>query len=95
MAKYYVGDRLLFTSDFSTYHIRAGDTAEIVKHYKNGFGWCVRFDRDVYGHDCNIPDLIPRGYGWWLGDSDLDAYAEVVDTSNKIDISNTKLEEVL
>lgn len=81
MAQYRVGDRLLFTADHDTYNIRKGDTAEVVAIQRSR-GWCVRFDRDVDGHDCYMPDLIPNGHGWWLGDSDLDQYATVIDETD-------------
>lgn len=77
MAKYQIGDRLYFHSADDGYHIIAGDTAEIVGDSRLGF--CVRFDRDVQGHDCEMPHVIPRGYGWWLLASDLDEWADVVD----------------
>lgn len=91
MAQYYVGDRLLFTADYDTYNIRKGDTAEVVA-IQSPRNLCVRFDRDVDGHDCWMPDLIPSGHGWWLGDSLLDLIAQVIDET---DVLSVDLEEIL
>lgn len=93
MAEYHIGDRLLFTSRFETYHIREGDTAEIKAEH--GPSWCVCFDHDVKGHDCDIPHLIPRGHGWFLGSSDLDRYATVINEPYETDILSVDLEEIL
>lgn len=77
MAKYQIGDRLYFHTADDGYNIVAGDTAEIVGWCHVGF--CVRFDRNVQGHDCDMPHMISREYGWWLLASELDRLAYVID----------------
>lgn len=77
MANYQIGDQLYFHTNDNIYHIIAGDTAEIVGD--SCAGYCVRFDRDVQGHDCDMPNVIPRGHGWWVLARDLDKLAYVVD----------------
>lgn len=93
MTQYHIGDRLLFASRFETYHIREGDTAEIKAEH--GATWCVYFDRNVGGHNCNIPHLIPEGHGWFISNDVLDGYATVINEPDETDILSVDLEEIL
>lgn len=91
MANYQIGDRLYFHTADNRYGIIAGDTAEIVGDSCSGY--CVCFDRDVRGHDCDMPNVIPAGYGWWLLPTDLDKWAYVV--NDPAAYSPPDLEDVL
>lgn len=93
MRSYHVGDWILFIADFETYHIRKGDVAEIKS--QSGTRWCIRFDHNVEGHDCDVPHLIPYGYGWWFTTGMLDDYTELIDDFCEADILSVDLEEVL
>lgn len=79
MNNYHIGDRLCFVAPYDQYNIMPGDTATIMSNSHHG--WCICFDRDIDGHDCNIPDEIPDGHGWWLGGDFLDCYAVRLDES--------------
>lgn len=91
MTDYQVGDCLCFHTERDSYGIKPGDTAVIVGNSRHGF--CVRFDRCVGGHNCNLPDVVPSGHGWWLEKSDLDRFADIIE--NESEISASDLEEVL
>lgn len=93
MRSYHIGDRLLFIADLETYHIRKGDVAEIKT--QSVTGWGIRFDHNVEGHDCDVPFLIPYGYGWWFSNGMLDVYTELIDDFCEADIMSVDLEEVL
>lgn len=91
MANYRIGDCLYFHTGYSDYNIVPGNTAVIAGADRCGL--CVRFDCHIGGHDCDIPDVIPNGYGWWLSPSDLDLRAYIIDAEREI--SAPDLEEVL
>lgn len=94
MSKYQIGDRLKFIHGDAEYRIHAGDTAMIVGLHR--CGWCVHFDREIFGHDCDMPDVVIDGNGLWLIDSYLDQHTFVVTPhDDQIDISSLNLEDVL